>query len=180
MSLHPPAPFIIPFGGQPQARRSGCLRGSAVAAALMLPLFLASCSGGSFFLLKNPASEAVVYALGPREGYTSPLNSGLKTACPALVFDGDGFKLDDSHEQAIHSVYASIKDDKKARLLIAGYARPDLPADHARSLSERRAQAVRQCLVELGADSANIQTVGFGNDFSFTGPSSGVVVIYRQ
>jgi hypothetical protein len=39
---------------------------------------------------------------------------------------------------------------------------------------------VRQRLIELGLDAAKIQTVGFGNDFSPSGPSSGVVVIYRQ
>lgn len=147
-----------------------------VAAALLLP----SCSGGPFAFFGNPAAEAVVYALGPREGYTSPVNTSLKAACPALVFSNDGFKLTAAHEQAISAVHASVKEDKKARLIVAGYAPPGLPPDHARSLSERRAQAVRQRLIELGIESINIQTVGFGNDFSFSGPSSGVVVIYRQ
>lgn len=151
-------------------------RGGCMLAALLL----ASCSGGPLSFLKNPASEGVVYALGPRDGYTSPLNASLTTACPALVFSGDGFELNSSHEQAVKSVHDSIKDDKKARLLIAGYAPPSLPHDHARALSERRAQAVRQRFIELGMEPVGLQTVGFGNDFSPTGPSSGVVVIYRQ
>ena len=70
--------------------------------------------------------------------------------------------------------------NKKSRLLIAGYTPPNLPPDHARSLSERRALAVRQRLIELGLESANLQTVGFGNDFSPSGPSSDVVAVYRQ
>lgn len=147
---------------------------------MLAALLLASCSGSSLSFLKNPASEAVVYALGPRDGYTSPLNGGLATACPALVFSGDGFELSSSHEHAVKSVHDAIKDDKKARLLIAGYAPPNLPHDHARALSERRAQAVRQRFIELGMEPVGLQTVGFGNDFSPTGPSSGVVVIYRQ
>lgn len=176
----PPSASPLPAAacGRPHAWRRASF--VAAAAAGMLSLILASCSSGRFALLSNAASEAVVYALGPRDGYASPLNGSLKTACPALTFGDDDFELSTAHEQAIHAVYASIKDDKKARLLIAGYAPPELPADHARSLSERRAQAVRQRLVELGADPASIQTVGYGNDFSFTGPSSGVVVIYRE
>ncbi len=147
---------------------------------MLVALLLSSCAGGSFPLLKNPASEAVVYALGPRDGHTSPLNASLTAACPALVFGSDGFELSSAHEQAVRSVHNAIKDDKKARLLIAGYAPPNLPHDHARALSERRAQAVRLRFIELGLEAGSIQTVGFGNDFSPTGPSSGVVVIYRQ
>lgn len=148
--------------------------------AMLVVLLLSSCAGSPLSFLKNPASEAVVYALGPRDNYTSPLNASLTAACPALVFGSDGFELSSAHEQAVKSVYDSIKDNKKARLLIAGYAPPNLPPDHARSLSERRAQAVRQRFIELGMEPAGLQTVGFGSDFSPTGPSSGVVVIYRQ
>jgi hypothetical protein len=147
----------------------------------VLCLSLASCSGIQMpSLLKNPADEAVVYALGPREGYTSPLNAGLKPACPALVFNGDDFGLTAAHERALHSIAQELDSNKKARLLIAGYTPPNLPQDHARALSDRRALAVRQRLIELGLEAANVQTVGFGNDFSPSGPSSDVVVIYRQ
>ncbi|MGV3663926.1 MAG: OmpA family protein [Prosthecobacter sp.] len=148
--------------------------------AALVALVLSACSSSPFSFLGNPASEAVVYALGPRDGHTSPLNASLTAACPALVFGSDGFKLSSAHELAVKSVYDAVKDNKKARLLIAGYAPPNLPHDHARSLSERRAQAVRQRFIELGMEPVGIQTVGFGNDFSPTGPSSGVVVIYRQ
>ncbi len=146
-----------------------------------LSLLLASCSSMSMpSFLRSPASEAVVFALGPREGYTSPLNGSLKPACPALVFDRADFKLTETHQQTLHSLAQEMSKNKKARLLVAGYAPPNLPQDHARSISERRALAVRQRLIELGLEAANIQTVGFGNDFSPTGPSSDVVVVYRQ
>ena len=149
--------------------------------ALFICLLLASCSSipmPSFF--RNPAAEAVVFALGPRDGFTSPLNGSLKPACPALMYDNADFHLTAAHQQAIHNLAQEMLKNKKARLLIAGYAPPNLPQDHARSISERRALAVRQRLIELGLEAANIQTVGFGNDFSPTGPSSDVVVIYRQ
>ncbi|WP_395734961.1 OmpA family protein [Prosthecobacter sp.] len=151
-------------------------------AALFLScLILASCSSipmPSF--LHSPASEAVVYALGPREGFTSPLNGSLKPACPALVFESANFQLTSAHQQSLNSLVQEMGRNKKTLLLVAGYTAPNLPADHARSLSERRSLAVRQRLIELGLEAASLQTVGFGNDFSPSGPSSDVVVIYRQ
>ncbi|WP_395742457.1 OmpA family protein [Prosthecobacter sp.] len=151
-------------------------------ALLCSSVLLASCGSlpmPSF--LSSTSSEAVVFALGPREGYTSPLSNSLKPACPALVFENADFRLTESHQHALRGfVQEMSKGNKKARLLIAGYAPPNLPQDHARSISERRALAVRQRLIELGLEAANLQTVGFGNDFSPSGPSSDVVVIYRQ
>jgi outer membrane protein OmpA-like peptidoglycan-associated protein len=66
---------------------------------------------------------------------------------------------------------------KKHRYLIAGYSQPELPEDYARSLSERRAQAVRQTLIECGVDASHLQTVGFGHD---NAPTANIVVIYQQ
>jgi hypothetical protein len=111
--------------------------------ALFICLLLASCSSipmPSFF--RNPAAEAVVFALGPRDGFTSPLNGSLKPACPALMYDNADFHLTAAHQQAIHNLAQEMLKNKKARLLIAGYAPPNLPQDHARSISERRALAV--------------------------------------
>lgn len=150
-------------------------------AAFVISTLLTSCGSipvPNFF--RNPAAEAVVYALGTRDGYTSPLNGSLKPACPALEFDDEGFQPTEAHERSIRGVAREMEQNKKATLLIAGYAPPSLPQDHARSLSERRALAVRQRLIELGIEAANLQTVGYGNDFSPSGPSSAVVVIYRQ
>lgn len=149
--------------------------------ASVIPLLLVSC--GSIPMpafLKNPSDASVVYALGPRDGYKSPLNDSLKPACPALRFDDDEFQLVEAHQRPIRDLAKEMEQDKKARLLIAGYAPPNLPQDHARSISDRRALAVRQRFIELGIEPANLQTVGYGNDFSPSGPSSSVVVIYRQ
>jgi len=163
----------------PMKNRSGLT--ALRSCTLCLCVLLVSCSSipmPSF--LRNPAAEAVVYALGPRDGFTSPLNGSLKPACPALTFESTDFHLTSAHQEALHGLAQEMLKNKKARLLIAGYTPPNLPPDHARSLSERRALAVRQHLIELGLESANLQTVGFGNDFSPSGPSSDVVAVYRQ
>jgi len=149
-----------------------------VLGACVLTLLPACSTLPAFF--NNPADEAIVYALGTRDGYTSPLNANLKPACPALVFEDEGIQLTDAHEHAIRTLAHEMVASPKARLLVAGYTPPNLPQDHARSLSERRALAVRQRLIELGHEPAHVQTVGYGNDFAPSSPSSGVVVIYRQ
>lgn len=121
----------------------------------------------------------IVFALGARDGFMSPLMNSLKPACPALEFRDNSFSLNGSHKKTI-SKLAQDWSSNKPRYLIAGYTQPDLPEDYARSLSERRAQAVRQVMIESGVEASHLQTVGFGHDSAPSGPTTGVVVIYRQ
>jgi len=130
----------------------------------------------SLSLLRGPGEE-VVYALGSLDGYPSPLNEKLTPACPALTFAGDGFGLSGRQMLSLENLAEQWKQ-RPERFLLAGYCSPDRSADHARALSERRAQAVRQRLIELGVEPAQLQTVGFGNDFTPSAPSGNVVVIY--
>ena len=121
----------------------------------------------------------VVFALGTREGFSSPLQAALKPAGPALEFEGSSFVLTGVHRKMLDALIADWSREKP-RYLLAGYTPPGLPDDYARSLSERRAQAVRQYLIENKIEAAYLQTVGFGFDSSLNSPSSSVVVIFRQ
>jgi type IV pilus biogenesis protein CpaD/CtpE len=129
--------------------------------------------------LSTEQEPSVVFALGTRDGFRSPLQSALKPACPALDFAGEGFALTGGHRKTLAAL-ASKWSEAKPRYLIAGYVPPGLPEDFARSLTERRAQAVRQQLIESGVEAASLQTVGFGFDSSPSAPTSSVVVIYQQ
>jgi outer membrane protein OmpA-like peptidoglycan-associated protein len=124
-------------------------------------------------------TPVVVYALGSREGFQSPLQGALKPACPALEFKGEGYELTGGHKKSLTGLITEWSKDKP-RYLISGYTPPGLPEDFARSLSERRAQAVRQYLIEHGIEAASLQTVGFGFDSAPSSPTSSVVVVYRQ
>ncbi len=145
----------------------------------LLSLLLASCLSacGSLPIITKEKT-AVVYALGDRAGFPSPIASGLTPACPALTFTGDSHATSGRHHLRLQQVAESTKKDNQ-RLLIAGYTSPSLPQDYARALSERRAQDVRQRLIERGVEAGSMHTLGLGNDFSPTGPSSDVVVIYQ-
>ncbi|MCA1963469.1 MAG: OmpA family protein [Prosthecobacter sp.] len=146
-----------------------------------LPAVMVGCSWLPLPHALSPQPEpTVVYALGTREGFRSPLQEGnLRPACPALEFSGTTFRLSGAHRRTLEALAASWQE-KKPRYLIAGYCQTGLPEDYARSLSERRAQAVRQHLIEHGVEAANLQTVGFGHDSTPSAPTSSVVVIYRQ
>lgn len=164
------------------AGRSG---GAAFASATLQPWFPMPSLLAVLILLNGCSSlplgehTAVVYALGSREGFTSPLGRELSPACPALAFPGDDFKTSGRHKLGLVKFSEAAKAAPHEKYLIAGYTAPGLPEDHARALSERRAQAVRQILIEMGIEAARMQTVGLGNDFAPSGPSSDVVVIYH-
>lgn len=144
---------------------------------LSLAVLLSACSTVPS-MFQEPEAD-IVFALGSREGFTSPMATGLKPACPALEFRGTSFALTGAHQKSLKALAADWKD-KKPRYLIAGYTPPELQEGYARSLSERRAQAVRQSLIESGVEAASLQTVGFGSDSSPSGPSTSVVVVYKQ
>jgi len=148
--------------------------------ALMTVLLLSACADiPGLPKLTGEQAPTVVYALGSRDGFQSPLLGALKPACPALEFSGDGYVLTGGHKKLLSILVAEWKKEKP-KYLISGYTPPGLPEDFARSLSERRAQAVRQYLIENGIEAARLQTVGFGFDSFPSSPTSSVVVIYRQ
>jgi outer membrane protein OmpA-like peptidoglycan-associated protein len=138
---------------------------------------LPSCS--TLPVSKQSEETAIVYALGSREGFSSPLNKSLRPACSALEFKSDSFSLTGGHHKVLSSL-VNEREKQKSKFLVAGYTQPGLPEDYARSLSERRAQAVRQYLIENGIEAADLQTAGFGYDGSPNSPTSNVVVVYRQ
>lgn len=139
-----------------------------------LGLVLCQCSTVPALFEENETE--VVFALGARDGFVSPMTTALKPACPALEFRESGFELNGAHKKLLTKLAEGWKE-KKPRYLIAGYTPPNMPEDYARTLSERRAQAVRQMLIESGVEAASLQTVGFGSDST---PTTNVVVIYRQ
>ncbi|MCB1225739.1 MAG: OmpA family protein [Verrucomicrobiales bacterium] len=150
---------------------------SSLALAVMLPC-LTHCTG---FPVATGADDdaALVYALGALEGFPSPLTSILQPACPALPFTPSSLDVEGRHRLQLQRV-ATQWASTPQKLIVTGYTPPDLPKDHARALSERRALAVRQHLIELGVEPTSVQTLGLGSDFAPTGPSSHTIVIYRE
>lgn len=126
------------------------------------------------------SKSETVYALGDRHEFVSPLGSEMTPACPALEFSKGALVSGPQHDRVLrHLAMESTGEGKKNRFVVAGYARPTLPSEYARVLTEKRAHSVRQRLIDYGVDPGQIQTAGFGNDFSNNGPTNDVVVIYN-
>lgn len=142
-----------------------------------IALALCSCAAAPW-----PASprNQVVYALDSHAGFVSPLGTQMKPACPALEFSKGSLAAGPQHDRMLQKLAKESTGDKRPRFVIAAYCRPNLPPEYARVLSEKRAHSVRQRLIELGVEPADIQTAGFGNDFVLNGPASDVVVIYNS
>jgi hypothetical protein len=149
---------------------------------LLLPALTAACLAGCTTPLPPPGGEPhVLHTLGSREGFTSPLTHPLRPACQALDFTGTQYRLSASHERLLRDFAATQLDAPPvARFLIIGQTPVDLPGSHARSLSERRAQAVRHYLIDLGLPAENLHTLGLGHDAAPAGLTGNSVVIYRQ
>jgi len=147
---------------------------------LLASVMLCACSQMPSMPFTSGDDASVVYALGSREGFSSPLNGSLRLACPAFEFKGSQITLSEEHERELAKLAEDWKKNESIRYLIVGYTPPDLPEDHARTLSERRTLGLRQRLIELGVEGARIQTLGLGNDFYQTSPATHVALIYRQ
>lgn len=104
----------------------------------------------------------VIYALSP-QSIPSPLDKELPEACPPIIFSRDHFLLN-KRQRAALKTYASERKDAKQHLLIVGFAQRGFPASYARSLAQRRAESVRQVLIEEGIDAAVLHSIGFGHD----------------
>jgi outer membrane protein OmpA-like peptidoglycan-associated protein len=146
------------------------------ASAVLSVLLLAGCSSLSSMRREE---AAVVYALGARESDVSPLDGRLSPVFPALTFQADSHAISGRHLIRLRQFLEDPNRPAGARYLVAGFAEPGGPMDYARSLSERRAQAVRQWLIENGMDAQALQTVGYGADFASRMPSASAVVVYQ-
>jgi outer membrane protein OmpA-like peptidoglycan-associated protein len=150
----------------------------SIARALLLAPLLALASCASVPFQTGPRQE-VVYALGERGATASPITTEMQPACEALRFRAQEYNTADAHQRPLEKLAAEWAGEKNRKYLVTGYAPPSLPPDYARALTERRAHAIRQSLIEMGIEPANLQTAGFGNDFALSSPTSDVVIIYR-
>ena len=127
--------------------------------ACVLPALLGSCS-----LVHNSADDSqVIYALPPRQPGTSPLGRTMTAIAGPFTFSRERFVLTDSQTNTLAKAAPQWAKDK-IKLLVVGFAQRGLPPDYARVLAHRRAESVRQALIEKGLDAGNIHSAGYGND----------------
>ena len=137
----------------------------------MLPLLLGSCS------LMHPSADdsQVIYALPPRQPGGTPLMETMTAIGGPFAFSRERFVLTDSQISALEKAAPQwVKD--KTKMLVVGFAQRGLPPDYARVLAHRRAESVRQVLIEHGLDAGNIHSAGYGNDVPSLNSDDSVVI----
>ena len=78
-------------------------------------------------------------------------------------FGFDSYVVSSGERAKVGAVAAALKGSSNS-LIIAGFTDERGTAEYNRGLGERRAQAVRQSLVEQGLSAGRIQTVSFGSE----------------
>ena len=78
-------------------------------------------------------------------------------------FGYDSYTVGGAEQSKVGAVAAALKGSSSS-LIIAGFTDERGTAEYNRGLGERRAQAVRQTLIEKGLSASQIQTVSFGSE----------------
>ena len=140
-------------------------------AILLPPLVLGSC----VLPHKGGDDSKVIYALPPRQPGATPLTHPMSPIGGPFTFSRDRYVLNDTQVSALSRLSPQwVKD--KTRLVVVGFAQRDLPPDYARVLAHRRAESVRQVLIEQGLDAASIHSTGYGNDMPALGNDDSVMI----
>lgn len=80
-----------------------------------------------------------------------------------IYFGFDSYSVDAAESSKIQQVATAMRDSSN-RLIVAGFTDERGTQEYNRGLGERRAQAVRQALIDAGIQADRIQTVSFGSE----------------
>ena len=78
-----------------------------------------------------------------------------------IYFDFDSQTIRTTENGKIQQI-AGFLQQSNSQIIVAGFTDERGTAEYNRGLGERRAEAVREALIALGANAQNIQTVSFG------------------
>jgi hypothetical protein len=121
-------------------------------AALLAVLCLCQC--GSFPL----GGSTTVYALAEQD----ELQPAAADALHTVKFLSQSYKLAPEQREALTQKFAQAEAEQ--HLLLIGRASAELPPEYARMLGQRRAEAVRQLLIDLGWPPNHLHPSSRGND----------------
>ncbi len=131
---------------------------------------LLSFSGCALFHKKKPAMAGIDgdYVNGTplpdrQEGVSFTSDSVDKHKFAPVHFGYDSYSVESGERGKLGQVAAFIKENSKT-IILAGFTDERGTPEYNRGLGERRAQAVREYLIQQGADAARLQTVSFGSE----------------
>ena len=98
----------------------------------------------------------------------------------AVYFDFDQFNLAPNQREKVIELAEFLAENRSARLLIEGYCDWKGTPAYNKSLGERRANSVKEYLIELGADYRRIDTVSIGDEQAIPEALSGQASLDRR
>lgn len=94
-----------------------------------------------------------------------PVQAGSKIVMKNLQFSGKQYLLNDIAKNELNKLYTAIKDKLDLKLLIKGHTDNTLQGQEALDLSQKRADEVKNYLIQLGIPAQNITAIGFGEKY---------------
>ncbi len=107
-----------------------------------------------------PGEEIATPDLRPSNEYGTPVDAKLDP----VSFKFDSAKLDDSELAKADKVAALLNDNPSYKAVIEGNCDERGTAEYNMALGERRAQAVRAYLLNVGVPEGRIQTLSYGEE----------------
>ncbi|OAV42880.1 OmpA family protein [Lewinella sp. 4G2] len=92
---------------------------------------------------------------------------------PTVFFDNNSATLNTNHRNIIATMIEDMENKGSYNVRLTGYASRSGNADYNQQLSARRAEAVKQGLVNMGISPNRIRLVAGGIDFQATTPAAG-------
>lgn len=90
---------------------------------------------------------------------------GLVLTLGDVLFDFDKASLKPGGERAVDNLYQFLKEYPERRVMIEGFTDNVGSADYNQKLSKRRANSVRQALLDKGIRSMRVQIRGYGEEY---------------
>ncbi len=98
-----------------------------------------------------------------QEGVSFLSGNVNKTQFQPVYFDFDSYAVPTSENYKLQRV-VDFMSGSGNMIIIAGFTDERGTAEYNRTLGERRAQAIRENLIGMGADGGRLQTVSFGEE----------------
>jgi len=129
------------------------------------PILATACA---VFLLAacGDRTQAVVAAASPQT--QQPARNFM------LFFANDRATVAPDGEAVVHEAAAAAKANPNSRIVVAGHADATGNSAYNRALSQRRAEATRQALVNAGVNPTSITVAGHGEDALLVSTADGM------
>ncbi len=95
---------------------------------------------------------------------TTEFGKPVASSLDSVIFKFDSAKLDDSEASKADKVAAFINSNPAYKVVIEGNCDERGTAEYNMALGERRAQAVRAYLLNIGVPESKIQTLSYGEE----------------